>query len=557
VCVSALRPSATIGAMTRVDSRAERRCRRARPGWRGFVGWALAALAIVGVDEAAAQGGYLARLNASYDDIFAGEGDDPGERTDMALLPLVAEMDPAPAGLESGRDAALAHPELSREVWSSAEAWVGGEAQQAVIAKLGEITELDRVLEMGWGQPYGIDGLEQIELVEAGLYTEVPESLLGGARLLYLDGLDAVHKLVNIEATRRQLAGEPLEALGLLRDWMLVVNQITEREFAAEKFWAMRRMAESLERMRDVAYADFKGERGLRAREKLGALSELLGTLKKVSDGGYVRIDRLGFPEGDAMAARQFAEVLLDADGADEDRFAETLASLRSRGNPLRMFSELPRVRRLEPMQLSERVAISRLEGMVNDLRLRWNAEPFDPIWGSRSEVEEQMESAGSRLLAGWQLLSVLELFELRRQVEVERVGTRHALALLAHSYEQVIPPTPTVAAPRWIDRIENDPYNPRSARPEASAFLEYIYLGRSPSSGRTHSVAIVPEAAPRFERRFDGRDFLLYSVGTDGSDDGAVEVQNTPEEVVDADYLIWPPVLSLLRQHLLDRQGG
>jgi hypothetical protein len=46
---------------------------------------------------------------------------------------------------------------------------------------------------------------------------------------------------------------------------------------------------------------------------------------------------------------------------------------------------------------------------------------------------------------------------------------------------------------------------------------------------------------------------FVLYSRGSDNAKNYAKKNQNTAAVVENADYLLWPPVLSLHRQRLLD----
>jgi hypothetical protein len=45
----------------------------------------------------------------------------------------------------------------------------------------------------------------------------------------------------------------------------------------------------------------------------------------------------------------------------------------------------------------------------------------------------------------------------------------------------------------------------------------------------------------------------VIYSVGSDNANNVVANVQNTPVVVRGADYMVWPPVLSLYRQHLTD----
>jgi hypothetical protein len=67
------------------------------------------------------------------------------------------------------------------------------------------------------------------------------------------------------------------------------------------------------------------------------------------------------------------------------------------------------------------------------------------------------------------------------------------------------------------------------------------------------HDMNIVTPNA-NFSRRIGEDQFVLYSVGGNGGKDWARQIQNTAENAAGADYLIWPPIVSLQRQHLIER---
>jgi hypothetical protein len=63
----------------------------------------------------------------------------------------------------------------------------------------------------------------------------------------------------------------------------------------------------------------------------------------------------------------------------------------------------------------------------------------------------------------------------------------------------------------------------------------------------------IVPAEGSPFLAKIPRETPILYSVGSDNTRQQARRVQNTTQLVQGADYLIWPPVISLNRQYLRD----
>jgi hypothetical protein len=114
---------------------------------------------------------------------------------------------------------------------------------------------------------------------------------------------------------------------------------------------------------------------------------------------------------------------------------------------------------------------------------------------------------------------------------------------------------------PRFIKELDVDPYNPNrdhGARPP----LEYFVPNRAVNAGagRTttaepHEVDVVPRTGgQKFTVRLRDDVFVLYSVGPDGGPNLAKRVQNGARLSDNkADYLLWPPTISLRRQYLDD----
>ena len=69
--------------------------------------------------------------------------------------------------------------------------------------------------------------------------------------------------------------GQPNEAIHVLIDWVFFSRQILDRELFIEVLWAANSMCRGLERIRDVAYVDFRGsEHNLAPDQITGALRD-------------------------------------------------------------------------------------------------------------------------------------------------------------------------------------------------------------------------------------------------------------------------------------------
>ena len=117
----------------------------------------------------------------------------------------------------------------------------------------------------------------------------------------------------------------------------------------------------------------------------------------------------------------------------------------------------------------------------------------------------------------------------------------------------------PTIASirPKWLKQLDADPFNPNRARGNQPPLEFFVPIRDQPRGEREeakpHEVNVFVPGGANFLVRFKDDQFILYSVGRDGAKNWASRVQNTWELATGADYLIWPPVLSLYRQHLID----
>lgn len=520
-----------------VSSRASA-CVRLKPLSLAILVWASLAPTLARADD------FVDRVNNALKSIR------PELRSDTVLLPLIGKMTAPPIGADR-LDRARLIPVGSQQ-WAAAETWAMGESQRAVLAAIHDVTqETDYRVAFGFGQPYGAQGVPVAQIRDK-LFTELGDPpMLAAARHLYLPAFDQVACLVNIEATRLAGAGDPDGAIDLLIDWIFFCRQIADREFAAEVTWALTEMSRSFERIRDVAYEDSRKATPSATTDRLKA------AIDRLEERGYLGIERIALPHADAIGAEQtIARVYIERAGVNAGTFGATLARFRSSDRPLRLLGEAAKWDVIADRQKNWFDIKDTLSRVTNDWTSRWSLDSFDPRMAHAYEYRT-LDASSSVVQVTVPDLGII--FDLRQILRTEAVATRHALAVYsARISGGQWPPSLASVRPIWIAQLETDPFNPRRDR-GAKPPLEYFVPIRDTRSQfgdreetMPHEVSIVTAGA-NFSRRIGEEQFILYSVGGNGGKDWARRVQNTAENVANADYLAWPPVLSLQRQHLID----
>jgi len=516
---------------------------------------AIALLSLVGLAGHAEAQGLVDRANALYDSI------DEEDRSDLILLPHVARMDPPPPVIDGPVQAMLLPAGAGG--WDEAEAWATAEPQRAVLKAIHEVgTEWDPIRGKAFGLPYGVAAVAEmpagLELIQAGLYVELGEPpLLADAQFLYLDGLDDVASLVNVEATRLAAAGDPFAALQLLMDYTYFGWQMARREMFVEARWGYRSMIATMTRLRDVAYTDWRSE-----SPSLTA-HNVIDLLRRAETGRDLRFDLLDFPEGDHIAMTQILAIVFDESGRlDEETFGPTMARLSSRGRSLRLFSEVSWWEKAADIQADGEEMKEKAAGVWRDwAENRWRREAFDPKLKTPSTFERLTgEFATVRTVYTHRMrdgeVSPQILLHERQRLLTEAAGTRTALALMGyHNATGRFPPSVFAIRPQFVKRVDDDPYNPEPMAP-LQYFVPWKVNYREPASREEtppHSVRIILEDGANFLRRIGSDQFVLYSVGPNTADDRAVNIENSSRANA-GDYLIWPPVLSLLRQNMTEQ---
>lgn len=505
---------------------------------------AFAALLAVAAAPAPALGDeFVRRANALY------AGVEQERRSDLLLLPVLGEMDEAPIDptvAESTQLMMLFTTDSS--FWPTLEAWANAPAQRAALDVLMQITEDENPrTAYVFAQPYGVEGIP-IDLVIAGMYTELGDPpMLAAAQHLYMPAVDALAVLAHAEATRLAANGEVSDAVEVVFRWLLFTRQLADREFYAEKVSALSWMYFAIEHLRDIVYQD--------ARSGSPRLTgdDMIDLIERMDLGrGYLNLDRLSLPRAERIAAEQLvSRVFVHRGGPDENVFGPLLARIAATDRPLRLFSETARWNTVARAHADWFDTRDKVDAVFGDWEHRWGLSPFDPVISNPTEY--------SRAGREYELVSELvpdisPLFKLRQSLRAQIAGTRMALAVNGHFLDTGgrLPVALSAVRPRYIRSLEDDPYNP-SSRP----FEFFVPIRDRPAGERDdpqpHRIRVWnPEGLPNFAVNIGDDQFVLYSVGPDGRRNWARDMTQSTEDF-EGDYVVWPPWLSLVRQHLID----
>lgn len=492
-----------------------------------------------------AQDEFVRSVNQLYKDIR------PERRSDQVLLPLLAKMDPPPRVVGTIDEASVL-PASSKD-FAGAASWAQGPNQQAVLAALAQVTrEPDWQKGYAFGQPYGADAVDP-EMIRIKQYTELGDPpTLAAAQHLYMPSLDRLGCLVNVEATRLAAAGKPKEAVDLMINWVYFARQMVDRAFAREVLWGFRQMAQGFERVRDIAYLDMGGAKAI-------GTDHILGFLGRLAESGYTDLARMNYPIADRAGTEQvLARVYPGGPLVDERVFAPTMARLGTSERPLRLFSESSRWRSAAGAQGDGDQAKKLARGIYEDWHSRWRSGWFD---ARQSLVTEWSKLDRTTYAAIAQSTPDMgELQDARQIVKVEAQGTRAALALVGYYYIHGTHATSYSAVrPLWLKNLEIDPFS-REVVSGPRAWMGYLVPERdTPKDAQGRDVpyeidVVTNDPANPLAQRFKSDTFILYSVGSNAAPEQAKRIQNTAKQMaVPADYLIFPPVLSIRRQQMIN----
>ncbi len=476
------------------------------------------------------------------------------KRSDLVLLPLVAKMDAPPAPISTPQRAMLLPPGTA--AWSAAEQWATAAPQKAVLDALEQITREDRADDaMAFGQPYGADAVGAstggADLIKANLYTDLGDPpMLAGAKFLYLPALDRVACLANIEATRLAAAGQVKEAVRVMVNWLFFARQMSDRQMFVECRWGLHTMIEAIERLCDIAYVDFHfGKRVLSPDAILAEVDRLREA------NGFLRLDRLPFPEANRIAAQQAIAMVFDPKGGPNAAFGQTMARLASTQRPLRLFAEAARWDQIASKHATTAETTAELAKIYDDLAGRWPLSAFDPRNQNLTDYEKMDKEQFAVLVAV--VPDMTELFNTRQVLFTHAIGARESLGVLAFYYgRKSFPPLIESIRPTFVKTIEADPFNPDRARGKQPPLQYFVPIRDQvfPPGTEPHPHEInISTSEGAFQVKVGSDQFVLYSVGPNTDKEWATNVSAEPSKDASGDLLIWPPVTSLVRQRLVE----
>jgi hypothetical protein len=507
------------------------------------VGILSAVVALSGLAVEARADQYLDRVNGLYSNVKT------DKRSDLVMLPLLAKMDAPPRVIDDADEMLLISPDQA--AWSEVLKWIDGPNQKAVIDGLYKVTEgKDFQDSMIFAQPYGAEGVSP-EMIQARMYSELGDPpLLAAVDIQYMPAMKRLHKLAQLEAVRRASGGDMLGSFEVLTRLAFFGRQLAERPMMVEVVLGYTMMWQAMERIRDIAYEDFRGNKALRQQAQLSKLAEFNAKIEE--DRGVFSLDRMPFPTGNRAAAEQLVSMM----GSDAG-FATTMARVSAGGRPLRLFGEAGKWETAMKSGGGGIALSNNLRLLYDDWAARWRFDPFDQRMLQPFYYTNLDRNQYAVLDASTQDMS--ELYQLRQFVRMQIVGTRHALAVLGFSYVNrgMWPPQLSSIRPDFIKALTADPYNPNRARGQQPP-MEYFVpvrdaFGAAAALKKPHEMTVFVSTRENFQVPLREDTFVLYSTGPDGGKNRAERIQNTWKLVQDTDVLMWPPVSSLWRQHLRD----
>ncbi len=511
----------------------------------------LVAAALAAVAGSAIADEFLDKINATYKATRA------DQHSEGVLLPALAKLDPIPKSLANVPTLSSALPSLAlltpgAPEWKDAVAWATAPNQKAAIEAMDKVTsETDWRRALTVAFPYGTDGVP-IDLIRSGMYCELGDPpTLAAVKLGYLKAFGVLRQLADVEATRRMAEGDAAGALKVAIDWTLVARQLVDRRYFAEVGDAMTWTIQGLERVRDIAYQDFRGPRKL-------TIQQIQDAIKRLGEDGPLAVERMRFPDGELVAAEQLVSRMYGSDGqVNADVFSATMARTGASQHPLQIFSETAKWRGVGASMPDKASTSAEIKKLSDDWSGRWGADAFDPIMSVAWEYP-RMDRSRFKLIAEV-IPDMTPMFGLRQALRTEAVGTRHALGLYGFwLIGNAFPLDIAGIRPRFMKELELDPFNPNrknGGKPPLAFFVPMRdtkdqFPGGNPEPSE---LAILASNGENFTAKVAQDQFVLYSVGVDGARNWAKRVQNTYENVPNSDYLIWPPVTSLYRQHLIE----
>lgn len=485
---------------------------------------------------------FVDQANAPYKQIQA------DKRSDEVLLPLLIKFEAPPIPLEDGVYAALIPASMSG--FDKLAAWAQAEPQKALIEGVKKVTS-EEAWKRSWAfaQPYGAVDASP-DMVMAGMYVELGDPpMLAAADIKWLPKMRLLFNLLQIEATRLASEGKVLDAEELMLRAVFLADQFVDRGLLAEQRLGYENMVLGLTRMRDLAYQDFRSGSPKLTPENCRDI------IKRMKDfDGLIGIKRMELPQAERLGAKQLIATVMQGGAIDPATFSSTLARITSKDHPLRLFSEQAKWEGIAKLHASGKESNEKVDAVFNDWELRWKRDPWDALLKTAPEISKisRTRFAAIDVFVG----DLGRLFTLRDELRVELTGTRTSLGMYGFWLQtRTFPGDIAALRPTFIAVRDNDPFDPTGSQ-WLTMFVPGRLVGGQKGDPR-HTLIVFPlltgRTYPEFQATLLDDTFVLYSYGPDAVRNG---VKRATQMVFDreGDYLVWPPLLSLVRQNQMDK---
>ena len=400
------------------------------------------------------------------------------------------------------------------EDWDQVSAWAeGNQAMAEAILKSGDRNII--------GLPYGKSSVDSV-YQSRGLHIEIGvEGNLRRSDFPYLKAMRVIAAFSTANHYRLCEAKNFDDAQKQIVACLRVYRMFCDRDFFAEKVFAITMLSDSLSILRDIFYT---------------YLDEMPG--KIYQDFGREDIpflqptrNRLAMPEGDRIVSTGLIDLVFDEGSgkADPQMFRKVFTDIQAESEPLTRFGAARRWEKVAALHSPRKEAHRHLILIYDDWWRRWRVQEYDPILERKSEFDRTNPVRYAAVL--YAIRDIKELFAIRNLLIVQVNGTAISAGLCAYHKEYGNYPNdskkiyPTYTRKRSnVDAfdINFDPliYRYVAARRALDTSLGRVWLKRG--SG------------------------LLYSVGQD-HEDGLGE-EHVPIGAT-GDVVIWPPVRTIVRE--------
>jgi hypothetical protein len=412
---------------------------RRRDHWQIVALAILAALPVAGMPDGALAQDKFASEASGIHQPGAGENNAAG-----SLLLALSKMDSPPESIPDTPTAMLMLP--GDPGWSEAGSWATAPNQKAVLDTLRDITNPSNP--HIFSLPYGV-GNTPPSITETGLAIDLGEPpLIANGDFVYLDALDVLFALVNIEAARLAHEGDP-EAPYKLVQWIRLARMIADQPLSIEKGWAIHSMRLGTVRLLDLfaQRPDLMDERGL------------VSLVRELSEDA-IRLERILPPYADRIALHELvAATYAERRGPNPAAFAPTLAAMMSEGRSLGLFGEATYFQRLAEQQANWFDTTEKIDAIYNDWERRWTVPHYDRIWTQQME-RRLIDPARFTLIEEFSP-DLYPIFQDRLALRADMAGARMALSVIGYRRGKGVWPSDLAAIrPTFVDNIDIDPFH-------------------------------------------------------------------------------------------------